>query len=339
MSITSRERVRSAIEGQVVDRPPVCLWRHWPVDDQDAHTYADVTVEHRDALDLDLVKLTPSAAYLAEAWGADTRYAGDPNGVRDYVRRPVHAAADWAAVEELDPLQTPTLAREIEVVRAVRARVGPDVPVVPTVFTPISVARYLTGDEVFLAQVRNERRHLDRALEAISRTTVALVEQLLGAGACGVYYSLFPASSLSMSSGEYRDVALRHDQAVMEASDGALVRAAHFHLPYPLLELARELPANLVGWEHTRGGPSLTEGMALTRRAVIGGIDQRGVLAHGSAADVAREVRGLLDLAASPASTGLVAATSCSYPLTTPRGNVRALVEAVRRGGEDEQAP
>lgn len=330
MRITARDRVQSALEGEVLDRPPVCVWRHWPGDDQDARAACDVAVEHRDALGLDLVKLTPSASYLAEAWGAETRYAGDPNGVREYVRRPVREAADWADVVELDPRDVPALAREVEVVRAVRERVGPDVPVVPTVFTPISVARYLTGDEVFLAQVRNERRHLDRALEAIARTTVTLVERLLAAGASGVYYSLFPASALSMGAGEYREVALGHDRAVMEASDGALVRAAHFHLPYPLLELARELPANLVGWEHTRGGPSLAEGMALTRRAVIGGVDQHGVLAHGTAADVAREVRGLLDLAASPASTGLVVATSCSYPLTTPRGNVRALVRTVQ---------
>jgi len=29
-----RERLQRTIAGEPVDRPPVALWRHWPVDDQ-----------------------------------------------------------------------------------------------------------------------------------------------------------------------------------------------------------------------------------------------------------------------------------------------------------------
>jgi len=32
--IRKRERLEATIAGEAVDRPPVALWRHWPVDDQ-----------------------------------------------------------------------------------------------------------------------------------------------------------------------------------------------------------------------------------------------------------------------------------------------------------------
>ena len=35
MSMTRRERLAAALRGEPVDRPPVALWRHFPVDDQD----------------------------------------------------------------------------------------------------------------------------------------------------------------------------------------------------------------------------------------------------------------------------------------------------------------
>ena len=31
---THRERIQAAIKGEIIDRPPVALWRHFPVDDQ-----------------------------------------------------------------------------------------------------------------------------------------------------------------------------------------------------------------------------------------------------------------------------------------------------------------
>lgn len=326
---TPRDRVLAALHGEVLDRPAMTLWQHWPVDDQQAGTYARVSVEHRAALGLDLVKLTPSAAFMAEAWGARTTYDADPLGVRTYRSRPVTAPADWGAVATLSVADSPTLRREVDAVRLVRAQVGPDVPVLPTVFTPLSVVRYLSGDGLFLAHLRRHRDQVAPALRAIAATSVALVRALLEAGADGIYFSLFPASDTMVSEAEYRAVALPFDQEVMAAAADAPVRVAHFHLPFPLLALARELPVNVASWEHTAGGPTLRDGMELTRRTVMGGVDQR-LLATAAGADVVRATRAATRLARTPGTTGMILATSCSYPLTTPRGNLLAFTDTVR---------
>ncbi|WP_341359884.1 uroporphyrinogen decarboxylase family protein [Georgenia sp. M64] len=326
MSVTGRERVLAALAGEVTDRPPMTLWRHWPVDDQDAAAHARSAVAHHDSLGLDLLKITPSASFMSEAWGARTEYCGDVMGVRDYSFRPVAGPEDWLRLEAIDVTDAPSLSREVEVVRLLRDRLGPDVPLLPTVFTPLSVIRYLAGER-FVADLRMHRSAVDRALDAVTRTTVDLVRALLGAGADGIYFSLFPASAAVLSLTEYREAVLPWDQAVMAAAEPAQMRVAHFHLPFPLLPLARELPVNVVSWEHTaEGGPGLAEGRELTGKAVIGGLDQHGALARGGPAEVAAGVRA----AWAAGGAGLTLATSCSYPLTAPVGNLHTFADTVR---------
>jgi uroporphyrinogen decarboxylase len=57
---TKRERLKAALAGEVADRPPFALWRHFPVDDQspDALT-ASVLVFQRE-FDCDFIKVTPA---------------------------------------------------------------------------------------------------------------------------------------------------------------------------------------------------------------------------------------------------------------------------------------
>ena len=50
-AITHRERIEAAIAGELVDRPPVALWRHFPVDDQSALSLAEATIHFQKDFD------------------------------------------------------------------------------------------------------------------------------------------------------------------------------------------------------------------------------------------------------------------------------------------------
>ncbi|MCS7179622.1 MAG: uroporphyrinogen decarboxylase family protein [Anaerolineae bacterium] len=54
-----RERLQRAIAGESVDRPPVALWGHWPVDDRRPETIAEATIHFQREWDWDFVKVTP----------------------------------------------------------------------------------------------------------------------------------------------------------------------------------------------------------------------------------------------------------------------------------------
>ena len=42
---THKERIQACIQGEVIDHPPVALWRHFPVDDQTPGTLAKAALQ------------------------------------------------------------------------------------------------------------------------------------------------------------------------------------------------------------------------------------------------------------------------------------------------------
>lgn len=53
------ERVKAALQGRTVDRPPISLWKNYPSVDQDPLALARAHVEFQEKYDLDFIKLTP----------------------------------------------------------------------------------------------------------------------------------------------------------------------------------------------------------------------------------------------------------------------------------------
>jgi len=58
---THKERMQACIKGEVIDQPPVALWRHFPVDDQAPGTLAKATLNFQQTYNFDLVKVTPAS--------------------------------------------------------------------------------------------------------------------------------------------------------------------------------------------------------------------------------------------------------------------------------------
>src|SRR5215211_359716 len=75
-TMSHKQRLRAALAGEPVDRPPISLWWHDFEREWSAEGMADATVEAYHTYDWDLVKLNPRATYYFEAWGS--RY--EPTG-------------------------------------------------------------------------------------------------------------------------------------------------------------------------------------------------------------------------------------------------------------------
>jgi len=97
-----RERLQAAIKGEPVDRVPVALWRHFPVDDQRPEDLAAATIEFQTQYDFDFVKVTPSSSFCLRDWGVLDEWSGDPEGTRDYTRRVIQEPDDWTRLKPLD---------------------------------------------------------------------------------------------------------------------------------------------------------------------------------------------------------------------------------------------
>jgi uroporphyrinogen decarboxylase len=74
------KRLEMCISGEIPDRVPVALWRHFPVDDQSPETLASAIISFQQTYDFDLVKVTPSSSYCLRDWGVEDVWKGNPKG-------------------------------------------------------------------------------------------------------------------------------------------------------------------------------------------------------------------------------------------------------------------
>jgi len=92
------------------------------------------------------------------------------------------------------------------------------------------------------------------------------------------------------------------------------------------MDVGRRLPVQAVSYSiHNQGNPPLGEARRLTGKAVMGGLEQRGVLVGGPPESIKSQVQ---DAIASTGGRGLLLAPGCSVPPRAPEVNLRTMMEA-----------
>lgn len=323
--VTKRQRIEAILANDRADRLPVAFWRHWPGDDQDALRLSEVTAAYHARYDWDFAKITPSSSYVAECWGARTAYDGTlPIGERVYLGRPIATPADWSAIAPLDA-SAPPLARQVQTAADLRRRLGPDVPIVMTMFTPLSTVYYLAGPDLFLAHARAHPDEIRSALRAITQTWQGFVDRILD-HVDGIFLSSYAAAGAVMSAAEYRELGTPYDLEVLDSAGRGWFNILHLHSHYPMIELGREYPVQAVNWDDRVTVPSLAEGKRITGKAVLGGIDQAGTLLRGTPDDIRREAFEALRACG---ERGVALTGGCTYSPMVPEGNLLAARAAV----------
>ena len=148
-----QERLEACISGETLDRPPVALWRHFPVDDQNPVRLAQAAINFQKTYDFDLVKVTPASSFCVKDWGVRDEWHGSTEGTRDYQIRAIQQAEDWLSLPVLDPKKG-FLAQQLECLKIIQRELGSEVPVIQTIFNPLSQAKNLVGKEMLLVHLR-----------------------------------------------------------------------------------------------------------------------------------------------------------------------------------------
>src|SRR5262245_34736987 len=135
--ITHRERIQAALKGEILDHPPVALWRHFPVDDQWSEALADATLHFQQNYDFDLVKVKPASSFCVKDWGVQDEWVGDTEGTRRYTQNVINDPRDWESLPVLEPIAQ-HLANQLACLRFIRGELGPDTPLLQTIFSPLA---------------------------------------------------------------------------------------------------------------------------------------------------------------------------------------------------------
>ena len=321
------ERLQAAIRGEAVDRPPISLWRHWPAFDQDPATLAKAMVDWQQTYDFDLVKYMPTGTYSIEDWGARTIYKPTRNGTRTVTQYGVTDAAQWPRLQPLDGVSG-YMGWQNESLRIAAEALGGSVPILQTVFSPLTTARKLAGDVVF-EHMRACPELLEEGLAIIARTSAAFAREAIRCGASGLFLATQCSTTDVMTAAEYQRFGRPFDLIVLDAvKDSARFNLMHVHGENTMFDLMAGYPVNMLNWHDRRTTPHLREAVERFPGLLVGGIDEYGTLASSSAAAIAAEID---DARKQTGGRRLMLAPGCVCPIETPLAAVRAAVDAVCR--------
>jgi uroporphyrinogen decarboxylase len=322
-----RDRLEAALSGQQPDRTPVALWRHFPVDDQTPDGLASAVAAFQNSFDFDLIKVTPASSFCIKDWGVDDRWAGNPEGTRDYTRRAIHAADDWAALRPLDPRQG-LLGEQLECLRLLTTEFSGKVPVIQTIFSPMSQAKNLVGPAELFVHMRRNPDALHAGLRQITQTTIAFLTECMKTGIDGIFYAIQHAQFGMLSTSEFDTFCRYYDLQVLEAARGLWLKMLHLHGDAVMFDQVLSYPVNILNWHDRETPPSLAQALQHFPGAVCGGLRQWETMVLGDSTQVRAEAE---DAMQATGGKRFILGTGCVLPTTAPRGNILAARQVVAK--------
>jgi uroporphyrinogen decarboxylase len=326
-SASPRDRLQAALAGDVADRPPVAVWRHFPGEDQTAAALAASTIAWQREFPGDFVKFMPPGDYPTIDWGLRSVLHDAPSGTRQPIFHPVTRPADWERLPGLN-VREGFNGEMVAAVTLARRALPPDVPLLQTVFSPLTVAAKLSNGAVE-AHLREAPGAVHAGLRRIAEVTRAFLLASLAAGADGFFFATQLADRAHLTDDEYREFGVPYDLQVLDGLPEGAPLLLHVHGERPLLELAARYPRGALSWHDRRFGPSLAAVAGETHRPVCGGIDEAAI----ATADAETIAAQAADAARVNGGRGVIVAPGCVIPVTTPAATITAVLRAVRGDG------
>ena len=210
--------------------------------------------------------------------------------------------------------------------RQIREGLGVDVPIVQTVFSPLSQAKSLAGQDVLIAHIRTNPEAVKAGLRVIQETTIAFVKEVMSQRVDGIFYAVQHAQAHLLNPIEYRRFGRAHDLAILKSASGGWLNVLHLHGKNIYFDQFGDYPVHIVNWHDRETPPTLSEGLEKISGAVCGGIRQTETMVLGTPEAVKAEVAEAIE---QTCGRRLIVGTGCVTPITAPVGNLRAARQSV----------
>jgi len=325
--LSHRERMLKCLAGDVLDRVPVALWRHFPVEDQKPDRLARAIVDFQKTYDFDFVKITPSSSFCVKDWGSLDEWQGNPEGSCAYIKYPVQNQEDWKLLKPLS-VHEGALARQLEAIRFIRNELDPQTPIIQTIFNPLSQAKNLVSKTNLPIHLRLYPEYVKRALNTITQTTINFIHAAKGLGIDGIFFAIQHAQASLLSPAEFDEFGIPFDLEILKEVQDLWLNVAHLHGSDVYFGRISQYPVDVINWHDQETPPDLHTGKLLFPGAVCGGMRQWETLVNGSPEDVTREARLAIE---KTEGKRFILGTGCVLPITAPHSNIMAARNAVEK--------
>lgn len=162
----------------------------------------------------------------------------------------------------------------------------------------------------------------------MSCTMVEFSKANLDSGASGIFFAIQMATTDRLTEEEYSRFGMGYDLPVMRVVRRAFFNTVHIYGVNILFGLiAGNYSAPSFSWHDQRIPPSLPEASKRFDGTLLGGLDEVGILVHGSVDDVQEMVRASVR---SVNGRKLILAPGCVIPLDALESNLDAVARTAR---------
>jgi uroporphyrinogen decarboxylase len=248
---------------------------------------------------------------------------------RGFPRLPaVQRAADWTTMPLYDEA---FFAPQLEAVEGIVKAVERESLVVVTLYSPFMCASHAVGEENVLRHIRENPERVLEGMAIVTESLMTFVRACVRLGVDGFYHSTQGGETTRLDDPALFDTFVRpFDLVVMKEAERAcpfnILHICDYVGGYGDLTRFRDYPGHVVSCPLEAGGRPLTLAGAsrLFDRPVMGGLDRRGAIATGSAAQIRAEVEVTLR----NAPERVILGADCTVPAETPWENLRWAIEA-----------
>jgi MtaA/CmuA family methyltransferase len=331
--MSSRERVRAALNREPVDRTPVCnptsvatvelmdlVDAHFPDANRDPEKMARLAATSYTELGFDTIMPVFTIIQESSALGCKIQWEAKDNWPTVKMSEPI-----WAEPEDIkippDLLTHPDTKCVLDAIRILRKEFGDEVAIIGKTMGPWSLGYHCFGVERFLLMSLDDPGKTMQCLEKMKAATIEFGLAQIDAGADAL--TLPDHATGDLVSGEYYKRFLR-DMHIEFAE----------RLPIPLIlhicgrtvdRMEYIAQTGMAAFHYdSKNDPAESMGIVSGRISLIGNINNPETLYARGPDEVTREVEKNLE-----AHVQLVG-PECAIPLQTPIENLKAIPEAVR---------
>jgi len=306
--MTKIERVRAALAGKPVDRPPFSIWYHFGNQHASPERTAQVHLEFFEAYDLDLLKMMNDYDYPM------------PEGM-EVMTTP----DDLKRLAPLDVTRTP-LGRQLKAIELISKSLKGRALFVDTVFNAWNTVRRNLVKEAMAPLMAEHPEALEAALQIVNDNLIKYALASLERGAAGIFLSV-PASAESVTPEQYARFMRPFDLELLNAVRGkGECHILHAHGEKLYLDQILDYPVHVLSWADLNGGPSIAEVRRRTTLTLMAGLDHIK-FPYVSARAIREQVKAAR---AQAGNTKFILAPGCSVPTYSFPPLIKAARDAAR---------
>ncbi len=322
------ERLRRLIAGEPIDRLPFALWRHLPPGDATPEGLVDATLRFVRRWDFDLVKVMFPNKIWSMDWGGGFHPYDRGGGWFPIAEHVIKQPSDWRTLRPLSP-DRGVFADQVRVVRMLRNECGANMPIVATMFSPLTAGLELAGQTLH-EQAMTHGREVHAGLKILTETVGDFAQACVEAGADGIFLAVQSAREDALSVPAFDEFGVAYDLQILKRVESRTwFNVLHLCKPKMRFETVKRYPVQAVNW-HDRGatGPSLAAARAVWPGVFIAGLDHEGDgrFVKGVPEEAAAQARDAIEQVQ---GKGLILGPGCVTHMGTPEANIDAVRQVV----------